>query len=94
LPYTDYPLNELNLDTGDEKKFEIPQTLKGSKGLTSTADRIIFQSPSEDNRGIYNWKMGDKTAERVGEYLEGLRGLKNGRFISSGQKGFTILDLT
>jgi hypothetical protein len=93
LPYTDFPLIELNLDTGDEKKFEIPETLKGSKGLTSTADRIIFHSPYEDKRGIYNWKIGDKTAERVGEYSEGLRGLKNGRFISSGQKGFTILDL-
>ena len=93
LPYTDFPLIELNLDTGDEKKFEIPEKLKGSNGLTSTTDRIIFHSPYEDKRGIYNWKIGDKTAERIGEYSEGLRGLKNGRFITSGQKGFTILDL-
>jgi hypothetical protein len=93
LPYTDFPLIELNLDTGDEKKYEIPEQLKGSNGLTSTADSIIFHSPYEDKRGIYKWRTGDKTAERIGEYSEGLRGLKNGRFISRGQKGFTILDL-
>lgn len=93
LPYTEFPLIELNLDTGDEKKYEIPEQLKGSSGLTSTADSIIFHSPYEDKRGIYKWRTGDKTAERIGEYSEGLRGLKNGRFISNGQKGFTILDL-
>jgi hypothetical protein len=93
LPYTDFPLIELNLDTGDEKKYEIPEQLKGSTGLTSTGDNIIFHSPYEDKTGIYKWRTGDKTAERIGEYYEGLRGLKNGRFISNGQKGFTILDL-
>jgi hypothetical protein len=93
LPYTDFPLIELNLDTGDEKKYEIPEHLKGSNGLTSTADSIIFHSPYEDKRGIYKWRAGDKTAERIGEYSEGLRGLKSGRFLSSGQRGFTIIDL-
>lgn len=93
LPYTEFPLIELNLDTGDEKKYEIPEQLKGSNGLTSTTNSIIFHSPYEDKRGIYKWRTGDKTAERIGEYKEGLRGLKNGRFISNGQKGFTILDL-
>jgi hypothetical protein len=94
LPYTEFPLIELNLDTGDEKKFEIPENLKGSNGLTSTADNIIFHSPYEDKRGIYKWKPGDKTAVKIGEYSQRLRGLKNGKFISIGEKGFTILDLT
>ncbi|HEY8936920.1 MAG TPA: hypothetical protein VIM65_16955 [Cyclobacteriaceae bacterium] len=93
LPYTEFPLIELNLDTGDEKKYEIPENVKGSNALTSTADSIIFHSPYDDKRGIYKWRTGDKTAKRIGEYGEGLRGLKNGRFISCGQKGFTILDL-
>ena len=93
LPYTDFPLIELNLDTGEEKKFEIPEQLKGSNGLTSTTDSIIFHSPYEDKRGLYKWRTGDKGIEKIGEYSEGLRGLKNGRFISVGQKGFTILDL-
>ncbi|HEY3526814.1 MAG TPA: hypothetical protein VGK47_11490 [Nitrososphaeraceae archaeon] len=93
LPYTEFPLIELNLDTGDEKQYEIPEHLKGSNGLTSTADSIIFHSPYQDKRGIYKWRPGEKTAEKIGEYSEGLRGLKNGRFVASGQKGFTILDL-
>jgi hypothetical protein len=93
LPYTEFQLIELNLDTGDEKKYEIPENVKGSNGLTSTADSIIFHSPYDDKRGIYKWKIGDKTADKIGEYSEGLRGLKNGRFVTNGQKGFTILDL-
>ena len=93
LPYTDFPLIELNLDTGVEKKYKIPENVKGSNGMTSTADSVIFHSPYNDKRGIYKWKIGDKAAEKIGEHSEGLRGLKNGRFLSSGQKGFTILDL-
>jgi hypothetical protein len=93
LPYTEFPLIELNLDTGDEKKYEIPGQLKGSNGLTSNADSVIFHSPYDDKRGIYKWKIGDKKADKIGEYSEGLRGLKDARFISIGQKGFTILDL-
>jgi hypothetical protein len=93
LPYTDFPLIELNLDTGDEKKYEIPENLKGSNGLTSTANSIMFHSPYEDNRGIYKWKIGDKTADKIGEYSGELRGLQDGRFLNIGLKGFTILDL-
>lgn len=93
LPYTEFPLIELNLDTGNAMRYEIPEQLKGSNGLTSNADSIIFHSPYNDKRGIYKWKTGDKNANRIGEYIEGLRGLTNGRFIAIGQKGFTILDL-
>jgi hypothetical protein len=93
LPYTDFPLIELNLDTGEEKRHEIPEAVKGSNGLTSTADCIIFHSPYEDKRGLYRWRIGEKKIERIGEYSERLRGLKNGRFISAGDRGFTIIDL-
>lgn len=93
LPYTDFPLIELNLDNGEEKKYEIPEQVKGSNGLTSTRDSIIFHSPYMDKRGLYKWRKGEKEIEKIGEYSEGLRGLKNGRFIMNGEKGFTILDL-
>ncbi len=93
LPYTDFQLIELNLDTGEEKKYDIPEEVKGSKGLTSTADCIIFHSPYEDARGIYRWGIGARKIERIAEYSEGLRGLNNGRFISAGERGFTIIDL-
>ena len=93
LPYADFPLIELNLDTGEEMKYEIPEEVKGSNGITSTADSIIFHSPYEDKNGLYIWRTGEKKIERIGEYSEGLRGLKNGRFISKGERGFTIIDL-
>lgn len=94
LPYTDFLLIELNLDNGEEIKYVIPEEVKGSNGLTSTADSIIFHSPYEDKRGLYKWKTGEKKVEKIGEYSEGLRGLKNGRFMTKGEKGFTILDLS
>jgi hypothetical protein len=94
LPYTDFPLIELNIDTGEEIKYEIPDELKGSSGLTSTADSVIFHSPYEDKRGLYKWKTGNEKVEKIGEYSEGLRGLKNGKFMTKGEKGFTILDLS
>ncbi len=92
-PYPDFPLIELNLDTGEEKKYEIIEGLKGSKGLTSTADHIIFHSPYDDNRGIYRWRLGDNKIQRFGEYGQSLRGLENGRFLSVTNEGFTIIDL-
>lgn len=92
LPYTDFPLIELNLYTEEENRYEVPEILKGSTGLSSMEDEIFFHSPYHDKRGIYQWRIGDKTTEKIGEYSEGLRGLKNGRFLSKGQKGFTILD--
>ena len=93
LPYAEFALIELNVDTWGETKYEIPEQLKGSSGLTSNSAGVIFYSPYNDKRGIYRWRPGDKKAEKIGEYSEGLRGLKNGRFISVGQKGFTIIDL-
>jgi hypothetical protein len=66
FPYTEFPLIELNLDTGKEWRYDVPELLKGSNALTSTADSVIFHSPYEDERGLYKWKRGDKNAEKIG----------------------------
>lgn len=92
LPYREFPLIELNLDNGQETVYEIPEEIKGSNAITSTTKSIIFHSPYDDKMGFFKWMGGDKRAERIGEYNARLRGLKNGRFLSKEEKGFTILD--
>lgn len=94
FPYTDFRLTELNVDTKEVKVCDVPEQVKGSHGLTSTNDEIIFHSPYDDNRGLYKWTKPNKEAVKIGEYVEGLRGLTNGRFLSKGERGFTIIDLT
>lgn len=93
LPYTEFPLIELNIDTGEERRFKIPDILKGTSAVTSSLDGIFFFSPIEDKGGIYHWKTGEKNASKVGEHGSRLRGLNNGRFLSIDQKSFSILDL-
>jgi hypothetical protein len=92
LPYTEFQLIELNLDNGEETIYEIPEEIKGSNSITSTAESIIFHAPYDDKRGFFKWIPGDKKFERIGEYNEGLRGLKNGKFLAKREKGFTIID--
>ena len=91
-PYKELSLIKLNLDTLQEQKYEVPKIVRGSGALTSMTGHVIFHSSYEDQRGFYHWKPGSKTAHRIGEYSSRLRGLKNGRFVSSRQHGFTVLD--
>lgn len=90
LPYTEFPLIELNTDNGEERRFDIPDILKGSSALTSSFDGIFFFSPYEDKGGIYHWTTGENTASKIGEHGSRLRGLNNGRFVSIDQKSFSI----
>lgn len=93
FPFNSFQLTELNLDNYEEKIFKTPKEFEGCKSLTSMEDAIIFHSPYNDKRALLKWKLEDNKIEKIGEYLEGIRGLKNGRFLSKGEKGFTIIDL-
>ncbi len=83
----------MNVNTGKQRQFEIPEELQGSNAMTSISDSMIFHSPYDDKRGLYKWKVGNKKAEKIGEYYEGLRGLGGWKFLTKGDKGFAILDL-
>jgi len=91
-PYTEFPLIELDLDSWEETSYKVPEGLEGSNSITYTQDSLIFHSPYYDKKGVFKWVMGETSAERIGEYEEGLRGLKDGRFLFIGERAFTILD--
>ena len=94
FPYTEFPLIELNLETWKEKIYDIPEMLHGSNAVTSIGTNVIFHSPYDDKRGLFTWSIKDKAVTRIGKYSEGLRGLPGGRFLSKGEKGFTLIDLS
>jgi hypothetical protein len=93
FPYDSFQLTELNLENYKEKIYLTPKEFEGCNSLTSTADSVFFHSPYNDKRALFKWTFETNKIEKIGEYLEGIRGLKNGRFLSKGEKGFTIIDL-
>lgn len=92
FPYPEFPFIELNVDTFDEMIGQVPEEVKGSASMTSTPDSIIFHSPYKDKGGFFRWKIGAKEVEKIGRFPGKLRGLKNGRFLSMGEKEFTIIE--
>lgn len=92
FPFNDFPFIDLNINTGEEKRYATPELVAGSSAITSLGDRIIFHSPYDDKGGLYEWQRGEKEAKKIGSYNVVLRGLPNGRFLATGERGFTILD--
>ena len=94
LPYTDFPLISLDLNTFEEQVYETADEVKGSNAITTIDESVIFHSPYSDKRAFYKGKINEKQVKRIGEYAEGLRGLEKGRFLSIGQSGYTIIDMS
>jgi len=92
--YTDYPLIELNLETFDQIIHKPPKKLNGSASIANRGADVFFHSPYQDKRGIYRWTIGSDQAMRIGEYSPRLRGLKGGKFLKCGERGYTIIDPT
>jgi hypothetical protein len=93
FPYTDFPLVELDIESFEINIFAVPEELRGANAITSFKNDLFFHSPYTDDRGIFRWNLLSQIAEKIGEYSPGLRGLKNGKFLSKGDNGFTIIDL-
>jgi len=93
FPYDSWTLTELDIDNYEEKEYATPGVFAGSSALTSTKDSVIFHSPYSDQRALLKWTIENNKVEKIGEYTEGIRGLKNGKFLSKGEKGFTIIDI-
>lgn len=92
--YSDLKVFELNLDTFKVESFETPNDFSGASAMSSTADKIIFHSSYDDKRSFFSWDMNKKEVIKFGDYSPGLTGIKNGKFLIYGDKGFTIIDPT
>jgi len=92
FPYMDFPLIELNLNTGEEKTYKTPAAVRGSAAITSFEGKIIFHSPYDEPNQFLLWSIGQNQATHIGEYPGMLRGLRAGQFLSKGEKGFTLIN--
>ena len=79
--------------TKQETFWPAPGEIRGAAAVAFAGGGAFFHSPYDDRNGIYRWRLGNKSAERIGEHADRLRGLPGGRFLSMGEAGYTILSL-
>jgi hypothetical protein len=89
--YTDFKVFELNLDTLKVEIFDTPDDFSGASAISSTADKIIFHSSYQDKRSFFSWDRKKNLVEKFGDYTPGLTGIANGKFLTYGDKGYTIV---
>ena len=94
LGYPDFPVILLDAVTKQETEWPAPSEIRGASAVTVAGGIAFFHGNYQDGPGIYRWRLGDRKAERVGEYTGRLRGLPGGRFLSLGTAGYTIVSLT
>ena len=101
-PYTEFPLVSFDLENKSHEIWRAPSVLAGSNGITSAGGAVYFHSPYDDEQGIYEWRIGDDVARRIGErpgypagaHARRLRGLRGGRFLAVEKSGYTVISPT
>lgn len=92
--YTKFNLILLDVDSYEEKAYQIPSELFGANALTCYKNKLYFHAPYNNKTIIYEWKLGNVKAIKVGEFKGRLIGLKDGKFLSYYDKSYTIIDMT
>jgi hypothetical protein len=91
FPYTDFPLITFDLENKTQEVVEPPNVVSGSGAIAVLAQRVYFHSPYRDEAGIYEWRIGSESADKIGSYSGPLRALRSGRFLSIEKSGYTVL---
>lgn len=92
--YTDLNLFELNLDTLKIESYETPIDFSGVSAISSTKEKIIFHSSYHDKRSFFSWERNKKDVIKFGDCGYNLTGIKNGKFLTYSEDGYTIVDPT
>jgi hypothetical protein len=92
--YTDLKVFELNLDTFKIDSFETPNDFLGPSAIASSADYILFHSSYQDKRSFFSWDRSKNEVIKFGDYSPGLTGINNGKFLTYGDSGYTIVNPT
>jgi hypothetical protein len=99
-PYTgggpDFPLIAIDLRTMSHEQWETPELVHGSGALTvgtphTGREVVFFYGPYDDRTGVFRWRVGDSTPDRIAAHPGPLRGLRGGRFLATGTAGYTVL---
>ena len=92
--YTELKVYELNLDTLKVVIYETPNDFSGTSSISSRQDKIYFHSSYNDKQSFFLWDRKKNKVIKFGNYSSNLTGIGNGKFITYGDKGFTIIDPT
>jgi hypothetical protein len=92
--YTELKVYELNLDTLKVEVYETPKDFSGTTAISSKGDKIILHSSYHDKESFFMWDRIKSEVKVIGSYTSKLKGVKNGKFLAFGDKGYTIVDPT
>lgn len=90
--YPDLSVCELNVETFNFTMFDTPTYFSGATAISSTSEMIIFHSSYKEPRSFFSWDKINKEVKKFGSYSPNLRGIGNGKFLTFGDKGFTIIN--
>jgi hypothetical protein len=94
LFYPDFPIVLFDLTTDHETRWRAPAQLAGASAITAAGDIAFFHGTYHDHRIVQRWRIGATDVEAVGEYSGPLRGIRDGRFIATGEAGYTIVSFS
>ncbi len=92
--YTELKVYELNLDTLKVDVYDTPDDFPGTTAISSKGDKIILHSTYHDKESFFMWDRSKSEVKTIGSYTSDLKGIKNGKFLAFGDKGYTIVDPT
>jgi hypothetical protein len=92
--YTELKVYELNLDTLKVEVYDTPDDFTGTTAISSKGDKIVLHSSYHDKESFFMWDRVKNEVKKIGTYTSNLKGLKNGKFLAFGDKGYTIVDPT
>ena len=90
--YTGLNIFELNLDTFKLECFEAPDNFSGASAISSIEENILLHSSYHDKRSFFLCDKKTNEVIKFGDYSPKLTGIGNGKFLSFGEKGYTIID--
>jgi hypothetical protein len=89
-PYDAFPLVTLNPRAQRQIVRNLPRALQGAGAISIRDETVFLFSPRESKGVLFAWEL-DGTVRQLGECVGHLRGLEWGRFLSVGERGFTVL---
>ncbi len=94
FPYTDFPLVSVDLKNKTQKIWHTPDAVVGCGAISASDDRVFFHRPYRDDGSIFEWKIGNESAQKIGACSRHLRGLHRGKFLAVAPNAYVIVSPT
>ncbi len=88
--YTGFELVRVRPRAREQELVALPAELHGASALSVVGDLGYFFSPYDSKRSLIAWRPNE-AAREIGRHSGPLRGIETGRFLSTGEHGFTVI---